>query len=289
MITINVTNCPQNLRGDLTKWLIEIDSGVYVGKVNAKVRDELWKRVCNNIKSGQAVMVYSTNNEQGYDFKVHNSERMVVDYDGINLVKIPIKRNQSSEDGSFLKKGFSKATKYRKIKNKKNKQLDDYVIVDIETTGVNAKIDHIIEIGALKVSKSEIVDEFQCLIKTSAELNQTIISLTGITQEMLNNKGIMERDAIEKLFTFIDGNTIVGYNVKFDIEFLDNSSKCLGVENNIKKTKDLLNIARRKIDGVKDYKLINVARHLSVDTDGMHRALRDCYIMFEIINELNKI
>jgi DNA polymerase III epsilon subunit family exonuclease len=167
--------------------------------------------------------------------------------------------------------------------------LDDYVIVDVETTGVNAKIDHIIEIGALKVSKSEIVDEFQCLIKTSAELNQTIISLTGITQEMLNNKGIMERDAIEKLFTFIDGNTIVGYNVKFDIEFLENSSKRLGVENNIKKTKDLLNIARRKIDGVKDYKLINVARHLSVDTDGMHRALRDCYIMFEIINELNKI
>ena len=64
MVVLSVTNCPQQLRGDLTKWFIEIDIGVYVGKINARVRENLWKRVCNNIKTGKAVMIYSNNTEQ---------------------------------------------------------------------------------------------------------------------------------------------------------------------------------------------------------------------------------
>ena len=65
MIIICISNCPPALRGDLSKWLSEVNTGVYIGKLSAKVRDELWKRVCNSIRSGQATMVYSTNNEQG--------------------------------------------------------------------------------------------------------------------------------------------------------------------------------------------------------------------------------
>lgn len=73
MTVIVLSDCPPKLRGDLTKWLLEISTGVYVGKVSARVRDELWLRVCDNLKSGRASMVYSTNNEQGMDFRVHNS------------------------------------------------------------------------------------------------------------------------------------------------------------------------------------------------------------------------
>ena len=66
MIVLSVANCPAGLRGDLSKWLCEINTGVYVGRINARVREELWERVCKNIKNGQATMVYSVNNEQGY-------------------------------------------------------------------------------------------------------------------------------------------------------------------------------------------------------------------------------
>ena len=83
MTVIVLSDCPPKLRGDLTKWLLEISTGVYVGKVSARVRDELWLRVCDNLKSGRASMVYSTNNEQGMDFRVHNSIWEPVDYDGI--------------------------------------------------------------------------------------------------------------------------------------------------------------------------------------------------------------
>lgn len=289
MITISVTNCPPNLRGDLTKWLIEINTGVYVGKVNAKVRDELWKRVCDNIKLGQATMVYSTNNEQGFDFRLHNSERRIVDYEGMKLIKIPYKK----EDNQVIKgveNGFSKASKYDKIRRLNiEKKTGNYVIVDIETTGLDSQADRIIEIAALKIYGSEIINEFQCLINCSKKLDLQIVELTGITDEMLNAEGIKDAEAVKQFFEFIEDEIIVGYNVKFDIDFIINTVERLGTDYKIKKYKDLLPIAKRKIDGVKDYKLVNVAEYLSIDTNGMHRALRDCYILYDVINKLNEL
>ena len=89
MIVFSLTNCPPRLRGDLSKWLVEINTGVYVGNVNARVRDELWKRICENVHDGRATLVYSTNNEQGMDFRVYNTTWYPVDYDGIKLMLRP--------------------------------------------------------------------------------------------------------------------------------------------------------------------------------------------------------
>ena len=62
MIVLTMTNCPPKLRGDLSKWLLEINTGVYVGNVNARVSELIWKRVCENIKNGQATLVFPANN-----------------------------------------------------------------------------------------------------------------------------------------------------------------------------------------------------------------------------------
>ena len=53
-----MTNCPPSLRGDLSKWLCEINTGVYVGNVSSRVRDAIWDRVCENLKNGQATLVF---------------------------------------------------------------------------------------------------------------------------------------------------------------------------------------------------------------------------------------
>ena len=74
-----MTNCPPRLRGDLSKWLCEINTGVYVGNVSARVRDALWERVCQNIKNGQATMVFTTSGEQRMDFRTHNTAWEPVD------------------------------------------------------------------------------------------------------------------------------------------------------------------------------------------------------------------
>ena len=68
-----MTNCPPSLRGDLSKWLCEINTGVYVGNVSSRVRDAIWDRVCENLKNGQATLVFNTNNEQRMDFRTHNT------------------------------------------------------------------------------------------------------------------------------------------------------------------------------------------------------------------------
>jgi CRISPR-associated protein Cas2 len=114
MIVITLASCPPALRGDLTKWLLEISPGVYVGQVSARVRDNLWERVRNLSEQGKATMVFSSHNEQHLDFKVHNSEWEPIDFDGIKLIMHPSPARVKKLGG--LRVGYSKASKMRKAK-----------------------------------------------------------------------------------------------------------------------------------------------------------------------------
>ena len=98
---ITLKKVPNSLRGDLTRWMQEIATGVYVGSFNSKVREYLWERVTDTVGHGEAIMCYSYRNEIGYSFCTYNTERHVVDYDGIPLVLIPEK--VSSEHESEIK------------------------------------------------------------------------------------------------------------------------------------------------------------------------------------------
>ena len=84
MIVITLTDCPPKVQGDLSKWLLEISTGVYVGNLSARVRTELWGRICEHVKVGRATMVYSSNGEQKLDFAVHNTTWVPVDYDEVS-------------------------------------------------------------------------------------------------------------------------------------------------------------------------------------------------------------
>lgn len=121
MIVIVLTVSPPKLRGHLTRWLFEISPGVYVGKVSARVRELLWEQVHENIGVGRAVMTYSSNNEQGLEFKTIGQEWEPVDFDGLELIMRPdsaVKagRVRPGDLGvrSPVKRGWSNAAKYRK-------------------------------------------------------------------------------------------------------------------------------------------------------------------------------
>lgn len=87
MIVITLTKVPASLRGDLTKWCQEIQTGVYVGSFSARIRDLLWERIIENVKNGEATMIYSTNNELGYAFRTNRKDKEIVFYDGLPLLK----------------------------------------------------------------------------------------------------------------------------------------------------------------------------------------------------------
>ena len=87
---ITLKKVPESLRGDLTRWMQEISTGVYVGNYNSRVREFLWKRVVETVGNGEATICYSCRNEIGYAFGTCNTERKVIDFDGIPLVLIPV-------------------------------------------------------------------------------------------------------------------------------------------------------------------------------------------------------
>lgn len=83
---ITLTNVPRALRGDLSKWMQEIATGVYVGSFNSRVREHLWERVCENLDRGEATLSYASRNEIGYFFETRNTKQAVIETDGIPLV-----------------------------------------------------------------------------------------------------------------------------------------------------------------------------------------------------------
>jgi CRISPR-associated protein Cas2 len=87
MLVIVVENVPPRLRGRLNVYLIEVRTGVYIGDVTKRVRDMLWEQVVSFCKNGNAVMVWSTNTESGYDFvTIGPNRRMPVEMNGLKLV-----------------------------------------------------------------------------------------------------------------------------------------------------------------------------------------------------------
>lgn len=87
MLVIVVENVPPRLRGRLAVWLLEVRAGIYVGKLSKRVREMLWHTVVEGAEDGNAVMVWSTNKESGFDFITHGkNRRMPVDLDGVRLV-----------------------------------------------------------------------------------------------------------------------------------------------------------------------------------------------------------
>ena len=280
MVVLSVTNCPSQLRGDLTKWFIEIDVGVYVGKLSARVRDKIWSRVCDNIKSGKAIMVYSTNSEQGFAIVTHNTEWNPVDCDGIWLMQ---KLNTAkSTQLQSVQRGFSKASRYAKIRSKHKKEIH-YVILDIETTGLDYESDRIIEIGMARV---ELEDQYQNFILCDKPIPQKISSMTGITLDMIKSDGINEQQAIREMKKFIGDSVVVGYNVEFDIKFIEKMCERQCQDNFIFKCKDVLKMVKRKIY-LDNYKLETVARACEVEIISLHRALEDCKLIYGINNILN--
>lgn len=83
-----LNNVPNAVRGDLTRWLLEVKSGVYVGDVSARVREKLWERCTNSKQMGGVFQAWSVNNEQGFRMRMDGiTDRRVVNWEGIELIE----------------------------------------------------------------------------------------------------------------------------------------------------------------------------------------------------------
>ena len=99
------------------------------------------------------------------------------------------------------------------------KRIADYTVIDLEMTGLLAKTDKIIEIGAVRVRNGQVADTYGTLVNPQRAIPEKVQRLTGITDEMAAS-GIEEDVAVEALLEFIGDDIIVGHNVSFDYSFL---------------------------------------------------------------------
>jgi CRISPR-associated protein Cas2 len=298
MVVVVLSDCPAKLRGDLSKWLFEINTGVYVGNLSTRVRELLWVRICENVRHGQATMVYSTRGEQKLEFCVHNTSWKVVDFDGIKLMQRPLPKHNLSDnelENSLCAEGFSNASKYEKnrriqiAKQKVVQKQDDYVVVDIETTGLSHLADEIIEIGALRVSGGKPAEEYHSLVRCKNKIPEAVKELTGITDDDLMRDGRELRLVLQELNQFLADSLLVCHNVAFDLNFIQAACQKENLPVPRNKCADTLILARRKLKEIRDYKLYTIAEKFSIDTHGLHRALQDCYITYGIYTKLNEI
>ncbi|MEU7382032.1 type I-E CRISPR-associated endoribonuclease Cas2e [Streptomyces sp. NPDC042207] len=114
MTVIVLTNCPPGPRGFLTRWLLEISAGVFIGNPSARIRDLLWDEVQQYADQGRALLAHTTNNEQGFTFRTHDHAWHPVDHEGLTLIRRPSAQS-SSNAATTPRKGWSNASKRRRF------------------------------------------------------------------------------------------------------------------------------------------------------------------------------
>ena len=93
--------------------------------------------------------------------------------------------------------------------------MQDYVVIDLEMTGLNAKTDHILEVGAVRVRNHQAVDKFGAILCQNVKIPEKVTELTGITEAMVQG-GMEKEEAMRQFFEFIGEDIIVGQNVILD-------------------------------------------------------------------------
>ena len=161
----------------------------------------------------------------------------------------------------------------------------EYVVFDTETTGLDAESCEIIEIGAVKIKNGIIVEQFQTLIKPKMPIPLEATEINNITNKMVENAPSGDV-AIRDFYRWTRGSTLVGYNLPFDLKFIQNAIKKEGLSFDNPGV-DALVLAKNKLI-LKRYKLSDVVKRLEITLDNAHRALADAIATAEVFLILMK-
>ncbi len=166
------------------------------------------------------------------------------------------------------------------------KFFDHYVVFDTETTGLYDTSDHIIEIGALKIVNNEIVDEFDVLINPECKIPEIITNITGITDEMVHSAKTIS-DVLPEFMAFLEDFPVVCHNAPFDLGFINQNLKKLGMPEMKNEAVDTVELARIYIPRAYNYKLETLKKYFKLDF-GSHRSIEDCKTTHYIYQECKK-
>ena len=154
--------------------------------------------------------------------------------------------------------------------------VKDYVVFDLETTGLSPETDEIIEISGIKVRKGNVIEKFTTLVNPGRPIPYSATRINGITDEMVENAPLLKH-ALNDFLTFIGNDILVGHNIhNFDLNFLRNGAHRelgLSIQNDYV---DTLSLAKICLPQLPRHRLTDLAEHFHIETKGAHRALNDC-------------
>lgn len=166
--------------------------------------------------------------------------------------------------------------------------VNDYTIIDIETTGLSPEYDDIIELAAIKVRDNKVVETYQQLVNPGYDIDEYIEKITGITNEMLSNQPNLNF-VIDSYINFLSDDILIGHNINFDINFI--YDKLIELRNTVLSNSyvDTMRFARKLCKELKHHRLRDLIKSFDLDVDCQHRALADCKTTYLIYNHLEKI
>lgn len=169
------------------------------------------------------------------------------------------------------------------------KTLNDGIIVlDIESTGFSRDKDRIVEFAAIKLKGGRVIDKITFLVQSDKPIPWQATKVHGITNDMIK-QGLTEKKAVENIINFIQGDfIIVGHNVKFDIDFIENTLRRQGYNFSCTYL-DTLQLSRKYIRGRDSYSLGNLAEYYGFKAENMHRALVDVETTYKLLQEIIKV
>lgn len=162
----------------------------------------------------------------------------------------------------------------------------NFIALDLETTGLDPSNDKVIEVGLVKVSEGQIVDELQSLVFKAEKIDPAISKINGIYNFTLGAAPLAS-EIFPQLKRFVGSDTLVAHNADFDRRFLQAELFRLNLQLN-NSFLCSLKLSRVKLPKLANHKLINVARSLEIDIEGEpHRALTDARLTAAIWLKLN--
>lgn len=169
--------------------------------------------------------------------------------------------------------GGRRATKNRQYRTT-SATVQDYVVLDFETTGLRAGADQIIQIGAVKYLQHELTDILNTLVNPLRHIPTVVTRLTGISNDMAASAPTIDQK-IEELIDFIGDLPIIAHNASFDMGFLYAIENSTDVNIPEYTVIDTVKIARKIITETPNHKLTTLTNYLQLEHDA-HDALGDC-------------
>lgn len=163
-----------------------------------------------------------------------------------------------------------------------------FVCIDCETTGLDPKVDRIIEVAVLCFDASSTYEKMESLVDPECEIPQESIDIHHITQEMIQGKPKIH-EVLPEILKLIGNHIIVGHGVGFDIALLVNASERFNIPCKISNNRYLDTLRMARLYGESPVNsLEHLRKHFNIPLEGAHRAMNDVIVNREVFLHLAK-